>query len=183
MGSGTGEEQASRGRKRACLVPVSIADEVTKTILNSPKALTASSDRCYCPQQSNTTVWIRRSKNKNDKKRVYREDTQSSVEVQTDTQTPGRAGNLVMFRPGIRRRERRGCLVIQTNTILITLWHQNTCTGIYSIVLCHLFTLCLLNELLITNKSNALWTVCRIFLLCNFSSDTQKTPVTAWHFH
>lgn len=106
MGSGTGEEQASRGRKRACLVPVSIADEVTKTILNSPKALTASSDRCYCPQQSNTTVWIRRSKNKNDKKRVYREDTQSSVEVQTDTQTRGRAGNLVMFRPGIGRRER-----------------------------------------------------------------------------
>lgn len=94
MGSGTGEEQASRGRKRACLVPVSIADEVTKTILNSPKALTASSDRCYCPQQSNTTVWIRRSKNKNDKKRVYREDTQSSVEVQTDTGESRKSGDV-----------------------------------------------------------------------------------------
>lgn len=63
-------EQASRwrwrrrrGRRRrrwACSVPVSIADDVTKMILNSPRALTASSDRCYCPQQSNTTVWIYR---------------------------------------------------------------------------------------------------------------------------
>lgn len=69
LGGATEEEQASGWGRRACFVPVSIADEVTKTILNSPKALTASCDRCYCPRQSNTTVWIRR-KTKNDKKRV-----------------------------------------------------------------------------------------------------------------
>lgn len=80
LGSGTEEEQASRWRRRACFVPVSIADEVTKTILNSPKALTASWDRCYCPRQSNTTVWIRREKTKQKTtRREYREDIQSSV--------------------------------------------------------------------------------------------------------
>lgn len=42
LGGGTEEGQASRWRRRACFVPVSKADEVTKTILSSPKALTAS---------------------------------------------------------------------------------------------------------------------------------------------
>lgn len=62
LGGGTEEEQASRWGSWACSVPVSMADGVTKTILNSPKALIASSDRCYCPRQSNITVWIRRRK-------------------------------------------------------------------------------------------------------------------------
>lgn len=61
LGGGTDEKQAGgRWVSQACFVPVSIADEVTKTISSSPMVLTASSDHCYCPRQSNTTVWIRR---------------------------------------------------------------------------------------------------------------------------
>lgn len=52
------------GGGRHVLYLLAQQDEVTKTILNSPKALTASRDRCYCPRQSNTTVWIRRKKKK-----------------------------------------------------------------------------------------------------------------------
>lgn len=99
LGGGTEEEQASRWRRRACFVPVRIADEVTKTILNSPKALTASSDRCYCRRQSNTTVWIRRNKKKqkqkNDKKRVYRRYTKQRLGPGQTHKTPGRAGALL----------------------------------------------------------------------------------------
>lgn len=69
----------------ACFVPVSTAEEVTKTIWNCPKALTASSDRCYCPQRSNTTGWSREGKRTT--RREYREDTQSSGEVSTHTHT------------------------------------------------------------------------------------------------
>lgn len=79
LGGGTDEEQASRWMSRACCVPVSIAEEVTKTILSSPKVLTASSDRCYCPRQSNTTVWIRRGGKKKNKKTRRREYRQFSV--------------------------------------------------------------------------------------------------------
>lgn len=79
------------GGGRPCSVPVSKADEVTKTILNSPRALTASSDRCYCPRESNTTGWVRRERTT---RREYRADAQSSVQVQADTQTRGRAGFL-----------------------------------------------------------------------------------------
>lgn len=64
LGGGTKEKQARRCGKRAWFVPVSIAEEVTKRTWSSPKALTASCDRCYCRRQSNTTAWIRRKKTK-----------------------------------------------------------------------------------------------------------------------
>lgn len=73
-----------RGGAGGQVVYLSLADGVTKTTWNSPRALTASSDRCYCPRQSNTTVWIRR---KRTTRREYREDAQSSVQVQADTDT------------------------------------------------------------------------------------------------
>lgn len=78
LGGGTDEKQAGgRWMSQACFVPVSTADEVTKTISSSPRVLTASSDHCYCPRQSNTTVWIcrRGGKKKNDKKRIQRRFT------------------------------------------------------------------------------------------------------------
>lgn len=66
-------------------VPVSIADEVTKTIWNSPKALTASCDRCYCPRQSNTTAWIRREKTKRQESTEKIQRAASGPSKHTDT--------------------------------------------------------------------------------------------------
>lgn len=66
-------------------VPVSIADEVTKTTWNSPKALTASCDRCYCPRQSNTTARIRRKKTERQESTEKIQRAASSPSRHTDT--------------------------------------------------------------------------------------------------
>lgn len=48
------------GRVRTDFVPVSSEEEVTKTTGSCPKALTASSDHCYCPQRPNIETEVRR---------------------------------------------------------------------------------------------------------------------------
>lgn len=87
LGGGTKEKQARRCGKRAWFVPVSIADEVTKRTWSSPKALTASRDRCYCRRQSNTTGSAGRRQNDKRVQRRYRE--QHLVQAHTDTREGG----------------------------------------------------------------------------------------------
>lgn len=103
LGGGTEEEQAREWRRRACFVPVSTADEVTKMILNSPKALTARCNRCYCPRQSNTTVWICRE-NKNDKRKC-RKKQRLGAGRHTDTRSGRITGK--SFRSGKQERMMR----------------------------------------------------------------------------
>lgn len=118
LGGGTEEEQASRWRRRACFVPVSIADEVTKTILNSPKALTASCDRCYCPRQSNTTVWIRRKNKKPQEESIEKIHKAAS----RSRKTPGRGGSVVEVQAREGRRELRfgpNTFIVSTSANLV----------------------------------------------------------------
>lgn len=102
--AGIGEVEQGRTGQQVqevgIFVPVSIVDEVTKTILNSPKALTASCDRCYCPRQSNTTVWIRKGERKTTRKRVQRRCSEQRLGPGRHTDTREEKDLWWSFRPG-----------------------------------------------------------------------------------
>ena len=67
-GGGIGQQV---GVLQACLVPVGTADEATKTILNSSRALIASRDGCHCPWESNTTGWVCKRRREQRKREEY----------------------------------------------------------------------------------------------------------------
>lgn len=112
-GGGTKEEQASGCRERAWFVPVGIADEVTKRTWSSPKALTASCDRCYCPRQSNTTAWVRRERAERQESTHKIQRAASSPSRRTDT---GRSGGLVETEA--RGGEKQEVALANTHTLL-----------------------------------------------------------------